>query len=347
MIPHTELQWQVSDWQQDLRDAIRTPRELAEFLGLGADDLNAQVQADADFPVLVPLPFARRMVRGDANDPLLRQVMPHGRELDTAEGYIADPLEESHSNPKPGLIHKYRGRVLLIAAPACAVNCRYCFRRHFDYDANNPSRKHWPQSLAYIAADESITEVILSGGDPLMLNDALLAELITRLEAIPHVQRLRIHTRLPVVIPARVTQQLAQSLQATRLQAVVVIHSNHPSEIDDEVEQAMALLRATDTILLNQSVLLTGVNDCAKTLAELSTRLFRAGVMPYYLHLLDKVKGAAHFDMTESRALAIYRELMASSSGYLVPRLVRESPSIPSKMPLAPYDPAQSGVLRQ
>jgi len=336
MIPHTEPQWQALSWQQELRDAIRCPTELLEFLGLEAESIKAREQASEQFPILVPRPFARRMQRGNPQDPLLLQVLPGAEELASPGSYTLDPLQEANQNPVPGLIHKYHGRVLLIAAPGCAVNCRYCFRRHFDYNANNPSRDHWPETLDYIEADPSITEVILSGGDPLLLADRALAELVERLANIDHLRTLRIHSRIPVVLPARITSALCEILDHPRLRTMMVIHCNHANEIDSEVIKAMGKLARAGVRLLNQSVLLAGVNDCPKLLAELSEALFDSGITPYYLHTLDRVKGAAHFEIPETRALDIYRDLLGRCPGYLVPRLVSEKPGQKSKTPLVP-----------
>lgn len=337
MIPHTDLQWQGLTWQQELKEAIRCPVELLSFLGLEPDQTDLRALASRDFPMLVPRPFATKMRHGDRRDPLLLQVLPSPEELRNPTGYSKDPLQEALKNPVPGLIHKYHGRVLLIAAPGCAVNCRYCFRRHFEYSANSPSQSHWPQTLRYIAADSSISEVILSGGDPLLLSDSLLEEFIERISAIGHVRRLRIHTRLPVVLPTRLTQQLASILGQSRLQCVMVIHCNHANEIDEQLASSLKEAAGSGVTLLNQSVLLRGINDSAEVLATLSETLFSAGVMPYYLHLLDHVSGAAHFDVPRSRALEIYEELLGQCSGYLVPRLVRECPSTASKVLLTPY----------
>jgi len=277
------------------------------------------------------------MKPGDPNDPLLLQVIASGTELTSPSDYSLDPLQEQAQNPLPGLIHKYRGRVLLIAASGCAVNCRYCFRRHFDYSANSPSQAHWPETLRYIEQDSSIREVILSGGDPLLLPDDTLARLIDQIAQIPHVERLRIHTRLPVVLPARVTPGLCGTLLTSRFKPVVVLHCNHPNEVDDELSQAIGRIGDTGATVLNQSVLLAGVNDDAQCLIELSEALFDAGAMPYYLHLLDKVRGAAHFAVPQARALDIYRELIGQTSGYLAPKLVRECPEEASKVPVSPY----------
>ncbi|MEH6582182.1 MAG: EF-P beta-lysylation protein EpmB [Halioglobus sp.] len=336
MIPHTDPQWQALPWQQELKEAFRRPIELLDFLGLTHEAVSQHDLAAEAFSLLVPRPFARRMKAGDPNDPLLLQVLSSGAELNDPAGYTEDPLQEANNNPVPGLIHKYHGRVLLIAAAGCAVNCRYCFRRHFDYGANNPSREDWARTLKYVARDSSISEVILSGGDPLLLNDDLLAELIGRIEAIPHVKRLRIHTRLPVVLPARVTPELCATLNQSRLFPVVVIHCNHRNEIDPQMTSALRQLAEAGVSLLNQTVMLAGINDSADTLAALSEALFYAGVTPYYLHLLDRVSGASQFDIPESRALEIYRQLLATSSGYLVPKLVREIPGKPSKTGLLP-----------
>ncbi|MFT4822683.1 MAG: EF-P beta-lysylation protein EpmB [Halioglobus sp.] len=337
MIPHTDAQWQTLPWQVEMRNAIRSSAELREFLALEHDDAFEDSCAAKDFPVLVPKPYARRMKPGDPHDPLLLQVLGSGAELSSPSDYALDPLQEGDKNPLPGLIHKYHGRVLLIAASGCAVNCRYCFRRHFDYSANSPSRAHWPDTLSYIEKDSSISEVILSGGDPLLLPDNIIAELIGQIASIGHIKRLRIHTRLPVVLPARITPELCEILSESRFRPVMVIHCNHPNEVDDALRDAIDHLSSAGVTVLNQSVLLAGVNDDPQCLAELSEALFETGVMPYYLHMLDKVRGAAHFAVPEARALDIYRQLISLSSGYLVPRLVRECPNQPSKVPLSPY----------
>jgi EF-P beta-lysylation protein EpmB len=337
MIPHTEPQWQTLPWQHELRTAFRKPAELLSFLGLPADNLAAQDAASSEFAMLVPRPFAQRMKPGDPQDPLLLQVLPGAEELHSPPNFTTDPLQEASSNPLPGIVHKYQGRVLLICAPGCAVNCRYCFRRHFDYSENNPGRDHWPATLDYIRSDTSITEVILSGGDPLLLGDDALAGLIAQIQSIAHVGRLRIHTRLPVVLPSRVTGTLCEMLGSSGLKPVMVIHSNHSNEIDADVVHALSDLRAGGVALLNQSVLLAGINDSAASLAQLSEVLFDNGVMPYYLHLLDKVSGAGGFALTDNRAMEIYRDLLSRCPGYLVPRLVRELPDHPSKVPLTPY----------
>lgn len=321
-------------WQEQLATSIRDPKQLLQLLELDPALLEGALAAHGDFPLRVPLAYLQRIAKGNPDDPLLRQVLPLGVELLATPGYSADPLEEKNANPAPGLVHKYHGRVLLIVSPNCAINCRYCFRRHFPYGDNKPGRNEWQQALDYIAADSSITEVIFSGGDPLAASDRQLQWLVEQLEQIPHLQRLRIHTRLPVVIPDRVTDHCLQWLADTRLLTSMVIHSNHPNELDEGVEAALQRLRKTGVTLLNQAVLLAGVNDSPDTLNRLSQRLFECGVLPYYLHQLDRVSGAAHFAVTDEKALELMQTLMSSLPGYLVPKLVREVPDVPHKVPL-------------
>lgn len=334
MIQRTIPTWQSLSWQEELSSLITSPSQLLSLLELPETLLEAAEQANQLFPLRVTQSYLSRMRKGDINDPLLKQVLPLEAELETAQGYTADPLEEQSFNPATGVIHKYHGRVLLVSASQCAINCRYCFRRHFDYQANTPNRAQWQEALNYIHQTPSIDEVILSGGDPLAISDKQLCWLIEQIEAIPHIARLRIHTRLPVVLPSRITDLLCQSLQKSPLQCVVVVHVNHPSELDSQVENQLNRLRTAGITLLNQSVLLKGVNDSASCLVSLSKRLFQCGILPYYLHLLDKVTGASHFDVDETAALAIHNELLATLPGYLVPKLVKEVPHAPSKTPV-------------
>ncbi|WP_372696312.1 EF-P beta-lysylation protein EpmB [Immundisolibacter sp.] len=318
-------------WQQLLADAVSDPADLLQRLGLPAALLPAARRAAALFPLRVPLPYLARMRPNDPDDPLLRQVLPLDAECNRHTGYSTDPLAESAVQPVPGLLKKYHGRALLIATGACAVHCRYCFRRHFPYaDAHTGGSRLGP-ALAAIAADPSIGEVILSGGDPLTLSDRRLAELARHLADIDHVHTLRIHSRLPVVLPQRVDGELLTWLRRLPLRTVLVLHSNHPAELDDAVRAALAALAAAGVTLLNQAVLLRGVNDDADTLAALSTALHAAGALPYYLHLLDRVQGAAHFDVPQSRGEALIADLRGRLPGYLVPRLVRETPGADSK----------------
>jgi EF-P beta-lysylation protein EpmB len=330
-------------WQRELAAAVRDPLRLLEMLGLDAADVRATLLGDdaaarvaaVQFPLLVPRGFVARMRRGDAADPLLRQVLAVGAESAPAAGYGLDPLAERGSGPLPGVLHKYRGRALLVVTGACAVHCRYCFRRHFPYAGEALNTGAWDAAVDYLAGDPSIHEVILSGGDPLTLTDGRLAELARRLAAVPHLRRLRVHSRLPVVLPERVDEALLAWLAGGRLQPVMVIHANHGREIDTAVAAAVGRLRDAGVPVLNQTVMLAGVNDSVEALADLSERLFAAGALPYYLHQLDPVAGAAHFAVADDHAAALVAELAARLPGYLVPRLVREVPGAQSKVALA------------
>ncbi|WP_110717113.1 EF-P beta-lysylation protein EpmB [Salinicola acroporae] len=322
------------DWQRQLREVIRDPITLCQRLALDPEWMVGARRGHALFPVRVPEAYLSRITHGDPGDPLLRQVLPLEAESDTVAGFIDDPLEERDHTPKPGLIHKYPGRALLIASPTCAINCRYCFRRHFPYADNAPSMREWDTTLDYLRHDDSIQEVILSGGDPLASPDRRLAALVRQLEAIPHLKRLRIHSRLPVVIPDRIDAALLDWLGGTRLQKVMVLHINHAQEIDGAVVDACERLKAAGVTLLNQSVLLRGVNDDVEALAALSERLIEAGVLPYYLHVLDPVSGAAHFDVPDAEARRLINALRQRLAGFLMPRLVREIPGEQSKTPL-------------
>ncbi len=333
MIPKTDLICQTSDWKKILAGCVTDPVELLRRLGLSAADVDSGLDADQLFPVRVPEPFITRMEYGRADDPLLLQVLPRGAEFDQPPGFVADPLAEQDT-PLPGLLHKYRNRVLFMASTACAVNCRYCFRRHFPYDDNQLARKQWSRLFDYLRLHPDVNEVILSGGDPLAASDAYLIDLISRLSALPQLRRLRIHTRLPVVIPQRITGALLASLEASALQTVLVIHSNHANELDDDVGQAMARCQAAGIRLYNQSVLLRDINDQATILAALSERLFAIGVQPYYLHLLDRVTGAAHFDVPVPEARKIMAELLGLLPGFLMPALVQEIAGHASKTPV-------------
>jgi EF-P beta-lysylation protein EpmB len=313
-------------WGQLLQQSITDPVELLRILQLPLSLLEGAEAAWQGFKLRVPRGFVARMEVGNPADPLLLQVLPIAKELDIHPGFSYDPLEEALPNPIPGLLHKYHGRVLLTATASCAINCRYCFRRHFPYKENNPGFNQWQQALDYIRADHSIKEVILSGGDPLLLSDAQLANFLQRLEAIPHVTTLRFHSRIPVVLPERITSDFAKNLQHSRLHSVMVLHCNHANECDENVAVAMATLKHAGVTLLNQSVLLKGINDDVNTLQTLSERLFAIGVLPYYLHVLDKVHGSAHFYLSDAEAIALMKQLTAKLPGYLVPKLVRETP---------------------
>lgn len=321
-------------WQTSLSNVVTDPAELCQLLELPPHALNNAGFAHQDFALRVPREFVARMQKGNLDDPLLKQILPVADEMQAMPGYSNDPLQEKQANPLPGLLHKYQGRVLLLVAGGCAVHCRYCFRRHFSYAENVPGKPGWEAILNYIAADSSIREVIYSGGDPLLLKDEVLAVLTQKLAAIPHVTTLRIHTRLPVVIPARITDALLSWLTGTRLQPVMVIHSNHAHEMDAGVIAELERLRRAHITVLNQTVLLKGINDDADTLIKLSQRLFSGGVLPYYLHMLDAVQGAAHFTVSTDTARQLVATMADHLPGYLVPKLVREVPGMKAKCPI-------------
>ncbi|HEY4213813.1 MAG TPA: EF-P beta-lysylation protein EpmB [Steroidobacteraceae bacterium] len=342
-------------WQHEMAAAITSLEDLAQALGLtpaalGAAGVPAQghgatpapdgAESRADnaaaFRLLVPASYVGRMRRGDPRDPLLLQVLPSRRENDDFAGYDSDPVGERDAMRAPGLLKKYEGRALLITTSACAIHCRYCFRREFPYPEHQSESKRWSAALEEISRDASIEEVILSGGDPLSLSDARLASLTDAISKIRHVRRIRVHTRQPIVLPSRVDSGLIAWLKGIGVPTVIVLHSNHPNEISDEVREACRHLRQTGVTLLNQSVLLRDVNDNADILAELSQKLFDAGVLPYYLHVLDRVRGAAHFDISEDSARTLAGQLAARLPGYLVPRLVREVHGAPAKVGIAP-----------
>ncbi len=322
-----------SDWRQAWREAISDPRELLGLLGL--DDLAADLPAaDAGFPLRVPRGFAARMRPGDPRDPLLLQVLPQLAERTVRPGYTTDAVGDGAALAAPGVLHKYAGRALLIASGSCAVHCRYCFRRHFPYAESTAAAGRWQQAVAHVRAHADVHELILSGGDPLSLATSKLVELVTALADVPHLQRLRIHTRLPVVLPERVDDELLDWIGGLPWPVAVVLHVNHAAELDPAVAGACDRLRAAGALLLNQSVLLRGINDDADILVALSERLFACGILPYYLHQLDRVQGAAHFEVDDARARALHATLRTRLPGYLLPSLVREEPGKPSKTPL-------------
>jgi EF-P beta-lysylation protein EpmB len=342
MIPHTLNSCKLSedanlllpDWQQAMRQAIRDPRELLEMLELPESLLAETKLAQQQFPLLVPRYFAALMEKGNPNDPLLRQVLPLDIELEPQPGFSLDPVGDIKAMKQPGVIHKYKGRVLLTTTPACAVHCRYCFRRHFPYREANPLEENWSKAIDYIKNQPDVNEVILSGGDPLSLSDERLLTLFNKLERIPHLSRLRIHTRQPVMLPNRITPALLETLERTRLKTVMVVHVNHPNELTKVLADSLNKIRLTGTTLLNQSVLLNGVNDDVATLVRLSEQLFKSNVLPYYLHLIDKVKGARHFDVERNKAKSLHTEIQAMLPGYLVPRLVTEYSGALAKHPV-------------
>ena len=322
---------QAKTWQKSLARAVKSRSQLLALLEI---EDRAAATPNIPFPLRVPHSYIRRMKKGDPDDPLLRQILPVAAELQTRPGFTPDPVGDGDATCQSGLLRKYHGRVLIMATAACPIHCRYCFRRHFPYDQHQGVHKDWQATVAAIAADPDISEVILSGGDPLSLTDETLADLASRLDTLPHLKRLRIHSRYPVVLPQRIDETLLGWLGATRLKTTLVIHCNHAQEIDNQVRKALKRLSDKGVTLLNQAVLLKGVNDNEAALIDLSEALFDASVLPYYLHMLDRVAGAAHFEVTDEEARALMEQLRRRLPGYLVPRLVREIAGEAYKRPL-------------
>ncbi len=322
-----------SDWQKELAESFTTPESLLSYLGFSPEEYQAHFKARKLFPMRVPRFFANLMRAKHWDDPLLQQVIPRADEFLNVRGFSEDPLKEQ-SNDTAGMLHKYKNRVLLIVKGGCAINCRYCFRRHFPYQENSVNKAQWQNVFDKIAADTNIDEVIFSGGDPLMAKDKQLAWMAETLEKIPHIKRLRIHTRLPVVIPSRVTNEFLSWMSNTRLQKVVVFHINHANEVSPALAEACKKLKLQGVTLLNQGVFLKAINDSPTAIVNLNNALFEAGIMPYYMYLLDKVKGAAHFDIPDTSAINIMREVIGQQSGYMVPKLMREISGRASKTPI-------------
>lgn len=344
MIPQTDLSCQIKknqpaatpdSWQRQMINSVRDAAELCQLLGLSPDQINLSEQAARQFPVTVPHAFIDHMEANNPNDPLLLQVLNLSEEDLRPQGFSSDPVDESDFMAAPGLIHKYHGRVLMVVSGKCAINCRYCFRRSFPYSENNPGREQWQTAFDYIKQDTDLTEVIFSGGDPLSAPDNHLQWLVQQLEEINHLKRLRIHTRLPVVIPERICDDLLGWLAKTRLKVQLVLHINHANEIGTDLKNAIRRLDGLGIQTLNQSVLLKGINDDVETLQELQEKAFDAGILPYYLHLLDPVEGASHFQVSKDQALNLVTQLRAKLPGYLIPRLAVELPGKSSKTILA------------
>ena len=314
-----------------MRHAIRDVDQLCHELNLPDSIVNHTILKQSAFPLFVPRPFLQKMESGRLDDPLLMQVLPLKAENNKEEGFVDDPVGDLNSQHSVGLLKKYKGRALLIATGACPVHCRYCFRRHFPYEASPKSLAQWAEPIRNIESDTSIEEILLSGGDPLTLVDDVLAKLIDQIESIPHVKRLRIHTRFPIMIPSRINSGFLRIMENTRLQTFLVVHANHPNEIGDDVMASFHRLRQGGVTLLNQSVLLKDINDSTEIMVELSRNLTSAGVIPYYLHQLDRVTGAAHFEVDEQTGIKIITEMRAQLPGYGVPRFVREEAGMPSK----------------
>lgn len=336
MIQHHITTWQDLSWQEELKNLITEPRTLFEMLNLDSARLSEAEAAAKLFPLRVTQSFVSRMTMGQLEDPLLKQVLPIGVELQPSPGFTDDPLDEAAFNPLPGLVHKYTNRVLVVATTSCAINCRYCFRRAFDYSGNRLSKQNWKAIFNYINKRPEIDEVIFSGGDPLLHSDDQFHWLMSELNKISHLERVRIHSRLPIVLPSRMTDELINIFSSSRLQAVLVIHTNHANEIDNQVGDALLSAHNSGLTVLNQAVLLRSINDNTAVQVRLAKRLFEFKVMPYYLHLLDKVTGSAHFDTDSAHALQLYAEMKAQLPGYLLPKLVREEAGASSKTIVSP-----------
>lgn len=335
MITQTHTLVTKQPWQTALANTIKDPAVLLKQLGLSAKLDAIDRHAIKNFPLRVPQAYVNKMRHGDKYDPLLRQVFPLIDESFDVANFVTDPVGDNLATTSPGILQKYQGRALLVTTGACAIHCRYCFRRHFPYGDSNPLASQWRQTLEQIAQDNSINEVILSGGDPLSLSDNKLAALATDIEKIPHIKRLRIHTRLPIVLPERVDEHLLSWIKASKLKIIMVVHANHANEIDPLVAIALNKLRLANCQLLNQTVLLKGINDSSQDLYDLSERLSEVDVIPYYLHLLDKVAGASHFDVAEQLGIELIAKIRTRLPGYLVPRLVREQQGEASKTIIA------------
>jgi len=331
MIPQCDLSWQTQSWQEQMIHAIHQPDELLRILKLAPNDVGLSSTAASHFPVNVPRSFLARMQPSDPQDPLLLQVLNLQLEDIIHPDYADDPLEESSYNPVKGLVRKYKNRALLIVTGKCAIHCRYCFRRNFPYSENNPSRTDWQRVFEYLESQPDIDEIILSGGDPMSAPDKHLTWLVSELSDIPSLKRLRFHTRLPVVIPERTTPEFLDLLRSTRLTTTVVVHINHAHEINGEVSASLKKLKSAANFLFNQSVLLAGVNDNLAAQVALQEACIQAGVLPYYLHFLDKVQGATHFYVPHQRARALYADMQAALSGYMLPKFVIEKPGTLSK----------------
>jgi len=336
MITRTATGWQAEDWQFQLSRIVTSVRELYQHLELPIDSLPSAELAHLDFPLKVPQGFLDKIKKGDVNDPLLLQVLPKKQELVISPGFSLDPLAEASALKGKGLLHKYKSRVLVVLSGSCAINCRYCFRRHFPYQDNGLSQQEFEDISHYVINTPHINEVILSGGDPLITSNKRLERLIRTLEKAPNLKRLRFHSRVPIVIPERIDNDLLRIIQSTHLKIILVTHSNHAQELDGVFSSAMQQLTRIGVTLLNQSVLLKGVNDSVSTLSDLSEKLFDAGVLPYYLHLLDPVTGTSHFDVSETEGKQLIQQLLTELPGYLVPKLVKEEAGKTSKTPISP-----------
>jgi len=332
MILRSAPSWQPESWKKTLSEAITNPTELLTELKLNPTQDPKTEAAIRQFPLRIPKPFAKLIKPNTPNDPILQQILPIAQESIEVPGYCPDPLKEQQQNPVPGVLHKYKSRALFIVTGGCAIHCRYCFRRHFPYEQQ--STKRWQTAINYIEQHPEINEVILSGGDPLLLPDKPLSELLNKLNTIPHITRLRIHSRIPIVLPNRIDTPCLNWLNKLTKPLILVVHCNHPQEISTEAKEALSHLNTSNITLLNQAVLLKNINDNADTLIDLSETLFASNVLPYYLHLLDKTSGTAHFNVSKPKAQKLMQTLLKTLPGYLVPKLVQEIPGTPHKTPI-------------
>lgn len=323
-----------TSWQSILSNSVTNVQDILEQIGLKPLDFFSKPTNLTNFPIRISPSFLKKIKPNNPLDPLLLQILPTEEELITHPGYSLDPLNENQTNPVSGIIHKYHSRALITLTGACAINCRYCFRKNFSYKENQPSKSNWQSIQQYIQSTPFISEIILSGGDPLINNDTFLFDFIKMIEEITSIKTLRIHTRVPIVLSERITHEFITMLQKVKLPIVMVIHCNHPDELDDYIGDKLRQLKKIGVTLLNQSVLLKNVNDCSNVLTKLSNKLFSMGVLPYYLHMLDHVSGSHHFFVDEKDAIAIYKKVLETLPGYLVPKLVREEPGTLYKKPL-------------
>lgn len=331
---------QYGSWQEQLSQSKLTTAELLARLKLESHPL-ATSQAEQLFELRVPPAYIDKIAINTPDDPLLLQIMPQSAEFNKVDGFSDSPLEEERFSPVKGLIHKYANRVLLMASSSCAINCRYCFRRAFPYEEHRQAKQDWQAAFAYIKAHENLDEVILSGGDPLTLNNAYLSWLLKEIDSIAHIKRIRIHTRMLLSIPERIDEALLSTIESLAKQVILVTHCNHPNELGPELKNSLTALKKAGVTLLNQSVLLKHINDSADTLKSLSLALFDLGILPYYLFLFDRINGAAHFEVNEADSLDIYQQLLTKLPGYLVPRLSQEIPGEHYKS-LATFQPSTS-----
>lgn len=334
MITRTEKIRQTPRWQQTLAQSIQSIDELLDYVHLSRDQVTISDTASQQFSLKIPRGYADRIQPGNHHDPLLRQILPITDEDIPVQNYIMDPVGDQNTLVTDGVLQKYPGRVLLLTTGSCAIHCRYCFRRHFPYSQHNAARSDWVAAIQYLQSNKDIHEVILSGGDPLMLSDEKLSHLVEKIDKISHINTLRIHTRMPVVLPERINDDLIHWLTHSRLKKVIVIHSNHSQEINQAVISSLARLQQAGVTLLNQSVLLKDINDSGSELIALSHVLFKGGVLPYYLHLLDPVAGASHFEVKTEKACTLISDMQSQLPGYLVPKLVREIAGEQSKTPI-------------